>query len=56
MAGRISYYGNIVKDGLVLDLDAAKRDSYLYRDWETDRKSTRLNSSHLKLTRMPSSA
>ena len=28
MAGRISYYGNIVKDGLVLDMDAAKRDSY----------------------------
>jgi hypothetical protein len=28
MAGRISYYGNIVKDGLVLCLDAAKRDSY----------------------------
>jgi hypothetical protein len=28
MAGRISYYGNIVKDGLILDLDAAKRDSY----------------------------
>ena len=28
MAGRIAYYGNIVKDGLVLDLDAAKRDSY----------------------------
>ena len=28
----------------------------LYRDWETDRKSTRLNSSHLKLSRMPSSA
>ena len=27
-----------------------------YRDWETDRKSTRLNSSHLKLSRMPSSA
>ena len=24
--------------------------------WETDRKSTRLNSSHLKLSRMPSSA
>ena len=30
--------------------------SYPYRDWETDRKSTRLNSSHLKLSRMPSSA
>ena len=28
----------------------------LYRGWETDRKSTRLNSSHLKLSRMPSSA
>ena len=28
MAGRISYYGNIVKDGLVFCLDAAKRDSY----------------------------
>ena len=27
-----------------------------YRDWETDRKSTRLNSSDLKLSRMPSSA
>jgi hypothetical protein len=37
MAGRISYYGNIVKDGLVLLLDAAKKDSYpgsgtLWRD------------------------
>lgn len=28
MAGRIAYYGNIVKDGLVLNLDAAKQDSY----------------------------
>lgn len=28
MAGRIAYYGGIVKDGLVLDLDAAKMDSY----------------------------
>lgn len=28
MAGRIAYYGNIVRDGLILDLDAAKRDSY----------------------------
>ena len=27
-----------------------------YRDWETDRKSTRLNSSHSGETRMPSSA
>ena len=28
MAGRIGYYGGIVRDGLVLDLDAAKLDSY----------------------------
>ena len=27
-----------------------------YRDWETDRKSTRLNSSHRSLSRIPSSA
>ena len=27
-----------------------------YRDWETDRKSTRLKSSHRSLSRMPSSA
>ena len=42
-------------------LDLAKMMSHKskgakYRDWETDRKSTRLNSSHLKLSRMPSSA
>jgi len=28
MAGRVAYYGGIVTNGLVLDLDAAKRDSY----------------------------
>ena len=31
-------------------------DEGLYRDWETDRKSTRLNSSHSGESRMPSSA
>ena len=31
-------------------------DTRPYRDWETDRKSTRLNSSHRSLSRMPSSA
>ena len=30
--------------------------TYGYRDWETDRKSTRLNSSHSGESRMPSSA
>jgi len=28
MAGRVAYYGGIVRNGLILDLDAAKRDSY----------------------------
>ena len=28
MSGRIGYYGGIVKDGLVLNLDAGKKDSY----------------------------
>ena len=37
----------------------ADRKNYIqttYRDWETDRKSTRLNSSHSAKSRMPSSA
>ena len=34
----------------------ANQGNQLYRDWETDRKSTRLNSSHRSLSRMPSSA
>ena len=33
-----------------------KNDLRRYRDWETDRKSTRLNSSHSAKSRMPSSA
>jgi len=28
MSGRIAYYGGIIKEGLVLNLDAAKQDSY----------------------------
>ena len=47
-------------DGRVVDLFVGLRvvspNGAWYRDWETDRKSTRLNSSHLKLSRMPSSA
>ena len=34
----------------------AEWDKLAYRDWETDRKSTRLNSSHSAKSRMPSSA
>jgi hypothetical protein len=44
MGGRIGYYGGIVKDGLVLDLDAAKLDSYprtgaSWRDISTNRNN-----------------
>ena len=37
-------------------IDDGKRVVLIYRDWETDRKSTRLNSSHSGESRMPSSA
>ena len=37
-------------------IDSTCLDSDTYRDWETDRKSTRLNSSHSAKSRMPSSA
>ena len=53
----------IVKEGgsqcfeyLLEDGTLIKSDNGKYRDWETDRKSTRLNSSHRSLSRMPSSA
>ena len=46
-----------------IKVKASKEESYRryasangYRDWETDRKSTRLNSSHSAKSRMPSSA
>ena len=39
-----------------LRLSADRFFTWLYRDWETDRKSTRLNSSHSAKSRMPSSA
>ena len=40
--------------GFYRDVDIGE--PYSYRDWETDRKSTRLNSSHSRASRMPSSA
>ena len=51
---RIDYsQGNDWDTELLTMDDLHKQD---YRDWETDRKSTRLNSSHRSLSRMPSSA
>ena len=43
---------------LVGDIAEGMKSFYtlVYRDWETDRKSTRLNSSHSAKSRMPSSA
>ena len=46
----------VVGDVAILAVPAGIIGGRIYRDWETDRKSTRLNSSHLKLSRMPSSA
>ena len=40
----------------VLDGEQKNTSRADYRDWETDRKSTRLNSSHSRASRMPSSA
>ena len=53
-------YGNLGGCG-VFDKDIFEGgtriyDMVRYRDWETDRKSTRLNSSHSAKSRMPSSA
>ena len=45
---------------VAVSITCENRDSTIvikpYRDWETDRKSTRLNSSHSAKFRMPSSA
>ena len=49
-------------NGLVQTISTSTLANYIlpfttyYRDWETDRKSTRLNSSHEFVSRMPSSA
>ena len=48
-AAFISTYGEVYSNSSLASFDE-------YRDWETDRKSTRLNSSHSAKSRMPSSA
>ena len=50
---------NLAREAVVTGLIEIKIKSFFlreYRDWETDRKSTRLNSSHEIPSRMPSSA
>ena len=48
---------DIPKSAMHRILTAMKEMGYIYQDESSqDRKSTRLNSSHLKLSRMPSSA
>ena len=57
----MSYRVNLTEaDRMVQEMKGKYRAATLgngeYRDWETDRKSTRLNSSHSGESRMPSSA
>ena len=48
-------YRVIGKDNISCVIEPSA-DTDAYRDWETDRKSTRLNYSHSAKSRMPSSA
>ena len=54
LSGLLQMRNTINNQGGMVYGSYGKYDSY--RDWETDRKSTRLNSSHRSLSRMPSSA
>ena len=47
---------NARQAGIAQYLENISNEWKVYRDWETDRKSTRLNSSHSAKSRMPSSA
>ena len=51
-----TYTAGLITDGLAANSTSTARAKLVYRDWETDRKSTRLNSSHSAKSRMPSSA
>ena len=56
-ANAIKYTTRYKDKGGIEDLRKAIHNIEIrYRDWETDRKSTRLNSSHSAKSRMPSSA
>ena len=52
----LEYYENFKEDMWFSDFNVSEKFRSSYRDWETDRKSTRLNSSPSGESRMPSSA
>ena len=64
LLGDVSASGNVGSGGAASAAESAQMmpadysfvGNAAYRDWETDRKSTRLNSSHEIPSRMPSSA
>ena len=55
-AAALGQMGGSIAFNTVLGREQTYYFNVRYRDWETDRKSTRLNSSHRSLSRMPSSA
>ena len=54
--GKATYLLGVVERELAAGTRPERVGYFSYRDWETDRKSTRLNSSHSAKSRMPSSA
>ena len=52
----IDYIAGTSMGAIIGGLYALGYSASAYRDWEPDRKSTRLNSSHITRSRMPSSA
>ena len=54
--GNVDSYNDIIVKGAFKSSLKKEGHRVAYRDWETDRKSTRLNSSHSGESRMPSSA
>ena len=56
LSGGGNFFENLFSDVANIATQAVTVGNMGYRDWETDRKSTRLNSSHSAKSRMPSSA
>ena len=54
--GMVMGFAKLLYGELQKKVNTLQKKNPSYRDWETDRKSTRLNSSHEIPSRMPSSA